>query len=450
MPQWSFLTNHARAMLCIARDPGLRLRDMAEALGITERSAFAIVADLAEAGYVLKERDGRRNRYSIQLHMPLPDSTDRQRTVGEVLDLLAGTTRRPARGTTRSRRARKIRAREYTENGFFAGQMVRRPRLGSVGLMQTSLKASAPDVVGREVRDADGILDGPMLVAAPSGEPHPATALSKLRVLEAVGRRSLPSLIEATVVPAVVFYVFFTTLGPTPAMLAVLTWSYGAVLRRIIGGHGIPGILQLAVIGLTVRTIVGILSGTFMYFLQPVATTLALALVFFGSLMFGRPMIARMASDFCPLAPEIACRPGVVRLFSGLTLLWAGVHLLSAATTFTLLVSLPTPTFVAVKSLVSLAITISAVVLTVSWSIRTARCRRPRLRARVAVAAAFSSRSWIRPAERSGDARSPARSPSPPRAGRVRRCVASESRTRSKPRRRPRHHLQYWLPAPSS
>jgi len=239
--------------------------------------------------------------------------------------------------------------------------------------MQTSLKAGAPDVVARDVFESDGILERPMLVAAPSGDRHPGSALSKLRVLEAVGRRSLPSLIEATVVPAIVFYVFFTTLGPTPAMLGVLTWSYGAVLRRIIGGHRIPGILQLAVIGLTVRTVVGILSGTFMYFLQPVATTLALALVFFGSLMWGRPMIARMASDFCPLAPEIACRPGVVRLFSGLTLLWAMVHLLSAATTFTLLVSLPTPTFVAVKSLVSLAITISAVVLTVSWSIRTAR-----------------------------------------------------------------------------
>jgi hypothetical protein len=84
-------------------------------------------------------------------------------------------------------------------------------------------------------------------------------------------------------------------------------------------------------------------------------------------------MIARMASDFCPLAPEIACRPGVVRLFSGLTLLWAGVHLLSAATTFSLLVLLSTPTFIAVRSFVSLAITVSAVVLTVSWSIRTAR-----------------------------------------------------------------------------
>jgi hypothetical protein len=213
----------------------------------------------------------------------------------------------------------------------------------------------------------------PMLVAAPLGDRPAGSALSKMRVLEAVGRRSLPSLIEATVVPAILFYVFFMTLGPTAAMLAVLSWSYGAVLRRLVSGHGVPGVLQLAVIGLTVRTIVGVLSGTFMYFLQPIATTVALAVVFFGSLAFGRPMIARMASDFCPLSPDIAGRPGVVRLFSGLTLLWAGVHLLSAATTFVLLVSLPTPTFVAVKSIVSLAITMSAIVATVSWSLRTAR-----------------------------------------------------------------------------
>jgi len=218
-----------------------------------------------------------------------------------------------------------------------------------------------------------GEVEHPMLIAAPEGDRSPAHSLSKARILEAVGRRSLPSLIEATIIPAILFYAFFTTLGPTPAMLAVLAWSYGAVLRRLISGHRIPGILQLAVIGLTVRTVVGILSGTFMYFLQPVATTLALALVFFGSLLFGRPMIARMASDFCPLSPEIASRPGVVRLFSGLTLLWAIVHLLSAATTFTMLVSMSTPTFVAVRSFVSLGITISAVVLTVSWSIRTAR-----------------------------------------------------------------------------
>jgi len=105
VPQWSFLTNHARVLLCIARDPGLRLRDMADALDITERSAFAIVADLTEAGYVLKERDGRRNRYSIQHHMPLPDPTDRERTVGEVLDLLVGKKIRAPQAVPR-RRAR--------------------------------------------------------------------------------------------------------------------------------------------------------------------------------------------------------------------------------------------------------------------------------------------------------------------------------------------------------
>jgi hypothetical protein len=95
--QWSFLTNHARALLCIAHDPHLRLRDLATALGVTERSAYAIVADLTDAGYVLKERDGRRNRYSIQHDMPLPDSTERQRTVGEILHLLAGTPLRKRR-----------------------------------------------------------------------------------------------------------------------------------------------------------------------------------------------------------------------------------------------------------------------------------------------------------------------------------------------------------------
>jgi hypothetical protein len=214
----------------------------------------------------------------------------------------------------------------------------------------------------------------PMLVAAQTGKDETRQAsLSKLRVLKMVGRRSLPSLIEATIIPAVIFYVFLVTVGPAAAMLAALSWSYGAVFRRLISGHRIPGVLQLAVVGLTVRTIVGIIGGTFMYFLQPIATTVALALVFLGSLLFGRPMIARMASDFCPLSPDIAGRPAVTKLFSGLTLLWAGAHLLSAGTTFAMLVSLPTTTFVALKSFVSLAITISAVVFTVSWSIRIAR-----------------------------------------------------------------------------
>jgi hypothetical protein len=71
--------------------PRARLRDIAASLGINERSAYVIVADLAEAGYIIKQRNGRRNRYQIQAHLPLPEATRRERTVGEVLALLAGT-----------------------------------------------------------------------------------------------------------------------------------------------------------------------------------------------------------------------------------------------------------------------------------------------------------------------------------------------------------------------
>jgi hypothetical protein len=90
MAKWGFLTNHAQVLLCIAEDPGVRLRDIAARLAITERSAYGIVTDLAEAGYVVKEKDGRRNRYQIQEHLPLPDPTGRERTVGDVLALLTG------------------------------------------------------------------------------------------------------------------------------------------------------------------------------------------------------------------------------------------------------------------------------------------------------------------------------------------------------------------------
>jgi hypothetical protein len=87
---WSFLTNHARALLSIANDPGIRLREIAAALGITERRAYGIVADLANAGYVVKQRDGRRNLYEVQHHLPLREAGSRERTIGEVLNLLVG------------------------------------------------------------------------------------------------------------------------------------------------------------------------------------------------------------------------------------------------------------------------------------------------------------------------------------------------------------------------
>jgi DNA-binding Lrp family transcriptional regulator len=85
---WSFLTNHARVLICIAQDPGVRLREIGEAVGITERAAHRIVGELADAGYVTRRRIGRRNQYTIRSDLPVPDALARNRRVGDLLAIL--------------------------------------------------------------------------------------------------------------------------------------------------------------------------------------------------------------------------------------------------------------------------------------------------------------------------------------------------------------------------
>jgi hypothetical protein len=91
-PSWTFLTRHAQVLLCIAGDPTMRLRDIGDQVGITERAAHRIVGELIADGYLLRERQGRRNRYTLRPHLPLPDPVVRDQRVG---DLLAVLTSRP-------------------------------------------------------------------------------------------------------------------------------------------------------------------------------------------------------------------------------------------------------------------------------------------------------------------------------------------------------------------
>jgi hypothetical protein len=90
MPGWSFLTNHAQVLLSIAHDPEIRLREIGAAVGITERAAHRIVVELAEAGYISRERRGRRNRYTIEPNLPLPEPLARDQRIGDLLAVLAG------------------------------------------------------------------------------------------------------------------------------------------------------------------------------------------------------------------------------------------------------------------------------------------------------------------------------------------------------------------------
>lgn len=86
-PRWTFLTNHAHVLICIARDPETRLRDVAAAVGITERAAQGIVGDLVDAGYVERTRVGRRNRYTINVELPLRHPLEQEQVIGRLLDL---------------------------------------------------------------------------------------------------------------------------------------------------------------------------------------------------------------------------------------------------------------------------------------------------------------------------------------------------------------------------
>jgi predicted transcriptional regulator len=91
IPRWKFLTNHAHVLVCIAHDPGVLLREISEQVGITERAAHRIVTELADSGYITRERNGRRNRYTIQSGVSLPDRLGRIERVGDLLSILTNT-----------------------------------------------------------------------------------------------------------------------------------------------------------------------------------------------------------------------------------------------------------------------------------------------------------------------------------------------------------------------
>jgi hypothetical protein len=92
--EWTFLTNHAHVLVCIAQDPDARLRDVAGVVGITERATQRIVADLAEAGYLTRNRVGRRNSYEVHGELPLRHPAERSTAIGALLHALAPTAAR--------------------------------------------------------------------------------------------------------------------------------------------------------------------------------------------------------------------------------------------------------------------------------------------------------------------------------------------------------------------
>ena len=98
MANWTFLTNHAHVLICVAENNTVRLRDVADLVGITERAAQRIIAELEETGYLQRSRDGRRNVYRLNQQLPLRHPLDSDQRVGELLTLLTNPRVEDARG----------------------------------------------------------------------------------------------------------------------------------------------------------------------------------------------------------------------------------------------------------------------------------------------------------------------------------------------------------------
>ena len=202
----------------------------------------------------------------------------------------------------------------------------------------------------------------------------PQTHLSRLAVLGAIIRRCWPHVLEATIIPALLFYGCLVFAGLGWAYLAAIVWSFGALARRLVTRSSIPPILVLGLIGLTVKTVVAVLSGSsFLYFFQPILANVAMAIAFLISIAVGRPLIGRLAHEFWEVTPDMAARPAVRRLFRRLTVLWAVANLTIATLTLALLLWLPLAAFVPIKQVSGLALTFGAVFMTISLSLRTAR-----------------------------------------------------------------------------
>jgi hypothetical protein len=186
--------------------------------------------------------------------------------------------------------------------------------------------------------------------------------------LRALARHSIPHLIEATLVPLMLFYGFLWGVGLWGAILAALAWTYVALLRRLVTRQRVPGLLLLAALGATARTVLALASGSaFVYFLQPALLTGVVGGAFLLSVVAGRPLARRLADDFVVLPPSFVGHPAIRRVFAQITVIWAMVNLINAGGAIALLVSQSVGTYFAAKTGLTWAMTIGGVAASTWW-----------------------------------------------------------------------------------
>ena len=183
-------------------------------------------------------------------------------------------------------------------------------------------------------------------------------------------RHAVPSLIEGTIIPGVLFVTIMHSVGMTPALWSCLLWSGCSLARRIIFGQRLTGLLILGGFGTGFRLITVLWTASpFIFFLQPVLATIASALVFGLSVPLGRPLAARLGADLVPLGEDQWSDPAVRAACSRLSLVWCAALLANAGLTLWMLSSLSVGTFVLLRPFVGV-VTVSYTHLTLSTILR--------------------------------------------------------------------------------
>lgn len=187
-------------------------------------------------------------------------------------------------------------------------------------------------------------------------------------------RHALPSLVESTIGPGALFYVVLVTAGFKGAIVAALGWSYLAAARRVYRRERISGMLLLSLVLVSMRTAVAFATGSaFLYFVQPMAGTFLVALVFLVTAVAGRPLIERLAHDFCPIDPDLMKSDFLRAFFLRVSFLWAVVLTTNAAFVMFLLLRTSLRAFVIERTVASGALMVGGIVLSVMWFVRSMR-----------------------------------------------------------------------------
>lgn len=207
---------------------------------------------------------------------------------------------------------------------------------------------------------------------------HHTVDLPALRV---IARQAARQLAENVLAPLVVFYAVLAVVGVDGAIIGALAWCYVAVAVRLVLRKPVPAMLIVGALLLTVRTAVGLATGSvFLYFLQPSLGNFALGALFLASVPAGRPLAARLAGDFCALPPGLLRHERLRHFFRRVSLLWALVFCVNGATTIWALLSVPVTAFPLVSTGVSTVAIVLAIAGSLWWFRRTLRRVGVRLR----------------------------------------------------------------------